>query len=49
MDYLARLCDVCNLHLLVISEDMSYHFKLLDLINGKAFQYLKNEKGFLNV
>ena len=40
MSSLAALCDYLNMHLLVISDDMSYHFKLLDLINKKAFKYL---------
>ena len=37
------------MHILVISEDMSYHFKFMDLCNGKAFEILQTEKGFINI
>jgi hypothetical protein len=48
MDILPKLCDFLNMHILVISEDMSYHFKFMDLCNGKAYEILKNEKDFLD-
>lgn len=35
------------MNLLIISEDMSYHFKFLDLVNKKAFDYLNNN-GFID-
>ena len=49
IDLLPHLCDALNMHLLVISDDMSYHFKLLDLINKKAFTYLQTKNGFINI
>lgn len=36
------------MNLLVISDDMSYHFKYLDLVNKKAFEYLETG-GFIDV
>lgn len=44
-----ELCDECHMHILVISNDMSYHFKFLDMVNGKAFEYLKTEEGFIDI
>lgn len=38
-----------NMHILVISEDMSYHFKFMDLCNGKAFEILKTESDFIDL
>ena len=37
------------MHILVISDDMSYHFKFLELIDGKAFDILKDENDNLNI
>eukprot|EP01017_Pseudomicrothorax_dubius_P010234 TRINITY_DN13626_c0_g1_i1.p1 TRINITY_DN13626_c0_g1~~TRINITY_DN13626_c0_g1_i1.p1 ORF type:complete len:146 (+),score=47.27 TRINITY_DN13626_c0_g1_i1:59-439(+) len=33
---LAALCDRLNLHLLVISDDLSFHFKFLDVVTKQA-------------
>lgn len=49
IEFLPKLCDLCNLHLLVINRDMSYHFKFLELVNEKAFVYLKTKEGFIDV
>ena len=46
---LPNICDALNMHLLVISNDMSFHFKLYDLINKKAFKYLATEEGYIDV
>ena len=37
------------MHILVISDDMSYHFKFLDLVNGKAFEFLKTEDDYIDI
>lgn len=49
LDLLAALCDTLNMHLLVISDDMSYHFKLLDLINKKAFKFIDDGTGNIDI
>ena len=37
------------MHILVISEDMSYHFKFMDMCNGKAFEILKTDDDFIDL
>lgn len=49
MDHLPKLCDMMNLHLLVINSDISYHFKFYEIMNRKAFEYLDNGKGFIDI
>ena len=45
MDDLAALCDKLGLHLLMHSEDMSYHFKYVDVVNGTASTFLDDGQG----
>ena len=40
-----ELCDKLGLHLLMNSEDMSYHFKFVDVIQGTCNNYLQDEDG----
>ena len=47
-DLLHHLCHQLNLHILCVSEDMSYMFKYQDLVNKMAEQYLENE-GYINM
>lgn len=42
---LPLLCDKMKLHLLVISDDLTYHFKFLDVVNGKAQEILSDGDG----
>lgn len=42
---LEELCDYLRLHLLVDSDDMSYHFKFQDVVNGTAHDYLDDGNG----
>ena len=44
---LPEICDKFNLPLLVMSEDLSYHFKYLDVVKGVAETKLSNENGEL--
>ena len=39
------LCDKMKLHLLVISDDLTYHFKFLDVVMGKAQEFLADSDG----
>ena len=45
MSELPELLDKFKLHLLVISEDISYHFKYLDVIEMRANQILDDGRG----
>jgi hypothetical protein len=38
-----------NLHLLVINSDISFHFKFYEIMNRKAYEYLDNGKGFIDL
>lgn len=40
-----ELCDYLRLNLLINSDDMSYHFKFQDVINGTAHAYLDDGNG----
>jgi hypothetical protein len=48
-DDLSTLCDKLGLHLLMNSEDMSFHFKFVDVINGTAGKWLDNGDGYIDV
>jgi len=37
-----------GLHLLMNSEDMSFHFKFVDVINSTANHYLDDGEGFID-
>lgn len=41
-DDLPRLCDKLQLHLACISEDLSFHFKYLDVVFNRTGKYLDN-------
>jgi hypothetical protein len=43
------LCESLRLPLLVDSEDMSFHWKFLELQNGQAADYVNDGKGGLDV
>jgi hypothetical protein len=43
------MCDFLNLHLLVISADVSYHFKFNEIVSRRAFDSLDNGKGFVDI
>ena len=43
-----ELCDKLGLHLLMNSEDMSYHFKFVDVINGTANNFLDDGEGYID-
>ena len=45
MSELGALCDKMKLHLLVISDDLSFHFKFLDVVSGKAQEFLADSDG----
>lgn len=45
---LEELCDYLRLHLLANSDDMSYHFKFQDIINGTAQDYLNDGSGYID-
>lgn len=47
MDSLAEVCDKLGLHLLMNSEDMSHHFRFMDVINQTANSYLDDGSGFI--
>ena len=47
MSLLPRLCDKLKLHLLVISDDLSFHFKFLDVMTGRAQELLDDGNGNL--
>lgn len=42
---LEELCDYLRLNLLINSDDMSYHFKFQDVINGSAHGFLDDGNG----
>lgn len=42
VDNLPEICDKLGLHLLMNSEDMSYHFRFVDVINGTANAFLED-------
>ncbi len=42
------LCDKLGLHLLMLSENMKYHFKYLDVINGSANSFLDDGEGCID-
>ena len=42
---LEELCDYLRLNLLSNSDDMSYHFKFMDVINGTAQEFLNDGNG----
>jgi hypothetical protein len=42
---LPMLLDKLKLHLLVLSEDLSYHFKYLQVMSRKINQHLDNGQG----
>ena len=44
-----EVCDKLGLHLLMNSEDMSYHFKFVDVINGTYNNYLDDGQGYIDV
>ena len=44
---LHRLCQELHLHILCVSEDMSYMFKYQDLVSRKAEQSLGN-RGYIS-
>ena len=48
VENLAELCDKLGLHLLMNSEDMRYHFKYVDVINGTANKYLDDGNGWID-
>jgi len=45
---LEELCDYLRLNLLANSDDMSYHFKFQDVINGTAQDYLNDGRGYIS-
>jgi hypothetical protein len=47
MNELPNVCDKFQLHLLVMSEDLSFHFKYMDVVRGIAESRLANERGEL--
>jgi len=49
MSNLPKLCDDLGLHLLVISEDLSYHFKFLDVVMHTADKYLADPYGNIDL
>jgi hypothetical protein len=48
VDSLAEVCDKLGLHLLMISEDMSHHFKFVDVVNGTANNFLDDGEGYID-
>jgi len=48
VDSLSTVCDKLGLHLLMLSEDMKYHFKYLDVINGSANSFLDDGEGCID-
>lgn len=49
MDSLPEVCDKLGLHLLMNSDDMSFHFKFVDVINNTANNYLDDGQGYIDV
>ena len=45
MSKLPELCDFLRLHLLVISDDLSYHFKFMDIVTRRAEDILSDDGG----
>ncbi len=45
LDQMAEICDKFGLHLLMNSEDMSYHFKFVDVIQDTYGKYLDDGNG----
>ena len=48
MNLLPQLCDKLKLHLLVISEDLSYHLRYTQVINGTANNILEDYDGCID-
>lgn len=48
VDSLAEICDKLGLHLLMNSEEMSHHFRFVDVINSTANNYLDDGAGFVD-
>lgn len=48
VDNLPEVCDKLGLHLLMNSEDMSFHFKYVDVVNGTANAYLDDGEGYID-
>lgn len=42
------VCDKLGLHLLMLSENMKYHFKYMDVINGSANAFLDDGEGYID-
>ena len=49
ISYLLQLCDSLNLPLLVISNDIGFQFKFNELRSKRAFEYLDDGKGRIDV
>lgn len=49
IENLPALCDEGKMSLLIISRDMSFQFKFMDLVNKKAFSYLDNGSGNIDI
>ena len=45
---LPELCNKLGLHLLMNSNDMSFHFKYVDVINGTANSFLDDGEGYID-
>ncbi len=48
LDMMADLCDKLGLHLLMNSNDMSFHFKFQDVINDTFKNYLDDGEGCIS-
>jgi hypothetical protein len=48
VDDLPQVADKLGLHLLMNSEDMSFHFKYVDVINQTANKFLDDGEGFID-
>ena len=49
MSTLPVLCDKLGLHLLMNSNDMSFHFKFMDVINETCNNYIDDGSGSIDV
>jgi hypothetical protein len=49
VDSLPEVCDKLGLHLLMNSEEMSFHFKFVDVVNGTANNFLDDGEGFIDI
>jgi len=49
VDDLPDLCDKLGLHLLMNSEDMSFHFKFMEVVERKCEPYLDDGSGFIDL